>query len=83
MPNGKKKEERTVSWTMADGNIMAGQIIFEGYNTYRIRRVDGGICEIKKGKVKDATPEEILKACEFFTTVGQDVVDKNYFVGRK
>lgn len=55
-----------VAWNMPDGNVMAGDIYFDGFSNYDIKRVDGGVCSIDKNRVRKATPEDVLAAVAFF-----------------
>lgn len=60
-----------VAWTMQDGNTMAGAITFLGFDTYLVRRVDGGTCELPQAKAHPASHDEILSAIRFFRTLGR------------
>ena len=60
----------TIAWNMGDGHVMAGEVKFVGFSTYIIRRVDGGQCEVDQGKCRDASPQDVLDACDFFTKIG-------------
>lgn len=56
-----------VAWTMFDGNTMAGVVTFVGLDTFLVRRVDGGMCEVAKSLTHPASSNEVLAACRFFT----------------
>lgn len=60
-----------VAWEMQDGHVMAGDVTFVGYTSYVIRRVDGSQCEVRMGKCRAATYEDVMGACEFFATIGK------------
>lgn len=60
-----------VAWNMIDGNVMAGEVYFIGYDNYNIKRVDGGVCTIHKSRVRAATPEDVLAAVAFFGRIGK------------
>jgi hypothetical protein len=65
------KTERKVAWKLLDGNLMAGTVIDSLGGTLFVRRVDGGTCTIHESKVRDASPDDILLACDFFRTLGR------------
>lgn len=65
------KTERKVAWTMLDGNIMAGTVVSEFRGRLEVRRVDGGMVSIQEEFVHDASPDEILAACDFYRTLGR------------
>ena len=56
---------------MADGHVMAGEVMFVGYVSYLVRRVDGGQCEVGMDKCRKTTPEDVLGACDFFQNIGK------------
>lgn len=64
-----------VAWKMGDGNTMAGQITFVGYNQYEVKRVDGGIVTAKESVLRPATSSDMQAAIAFYTkskAVGKD-----------
>lgn len=63
--------ERKVAWKMLDGNVMAGTVVDSRGGTLYVKRVDGGSVIIHESKVHDATPDEILAACDFYRTLGR------------
>lgn len=60
-----------IAWNMLDNNTMSGVITFVGFDTFLVRRVDGGTCELPKTEARKATSNEILAACRFFRTLGR------------
>jgi hypothetical protein len=65
------KTERKVTWTMLDGNTMAGTVTDSLGGTLWVRRVDGGSVSIHESKTRPATDQDILDACDFYRTLGR------------
>jgi len=63
-----------VAWTMVDGATMAGTVVFVGYETLDVRRVDGTICRVGLDlTIWKATPDNVLDASEFFQHLGEAI----------
>lgn len=60
-----------IRWTMRDGNVMAGTITDTMYDSYVVKRVDGGLCYLPKHEATQATHEDVMKACAFFSNIGR------------
>lgn len=55
-----------IAWIMGDNNTMAGEIVDVLWDTYQVKRVDGGICTVRKHICYLASPEDIDSAISFF-----------------
>jgi len=68
--------ENYVAWKMADGEIMAGEIVSLAANPYRpaafirVRRVDGTTVLVERAITRPATQYDIDEAFSFYTTPG-------------
>jgi len=56
------------AWAMLDGNIMAGTLVRERYDSYTVLRVDGSTCHVPTDRMYPASPDDILAACYFYST---------------
>ena len=61
-----------VAWTMIDGNFMAGVVEYEGYDTCKVKRVDGSVVTVPTTRLRPATYEDIESAIRFYQTIGKD-----------
>lgn len=61
-----------VAWTMRDGHTMAGEVLgrWPISETYHVRRVDGGLCNVSCADCRPATTDDVELACEFYSTPG-------------
>ena len=60
-----------VAWKMLDGNTMSGSVVAVFYDNYDVRRVDGGCVTVEAKIVRQATPDDIESACQFFLNIGK------------
>ena len=61
-----------VAWTMLDKNVMTGTVVGVGYDTFTVRRVDGGTCTVLQSRCRMATTDDVELAIEFFTNKKSD-----------
>ena len=55
-----------VAWRTQFGSRMAGTIVYLGFTTLDIERVDGGRCTVSVTRCKLATPDDIENAISEF-----------------
>lgn len=60
-----------IAWNMRDGNVMTGTITQMWADTFTVKRVDGGICSVKRDKVRAATYDDVMAAVKFFAEIGK------------
>ena len=61
-----------VAWTMLDGNVMAGRVEYEGYDTCNVHRVDGSLVTVKTDRLRPATESDVNAAIRFYQTLGRN-----------
>jgi hypothetical protein len=65
MKHGYRKGDQ-VTWQTQFSSTMAGTVVFVGFTTLDVERVDGGKCCISASRCKIATPDDIDRAIAEF-----------------